>query len=60
MTLAFSHWYAFWRMGGYAGYVWSAYIIVFAVLFSQLFIAKRQLRQLLTKLQRDHAKTSSS
>jgi len=52
VTISFSSFGEFLRMGGYAFYVWTAYGIVVIVLIGNLVAASRRRRRLLKELER--------
>ncbi len=58
MTSAFSDFNSFWRMGGYAAFVWSAYGIVFLVLVFRILIAKQKFNRLRRSLYQKYVKSS--
>lgn len=47
----FHSWHTFFAMGGYAAYVWSAYLLVFFVLLYTCIQAKYQLNKQLQHLE---------
>jgi len=54
MSGAFSSFAAFLHMGGYAYYVWPAYVLVLIVLLANGIIAWRQFRSTRQKLRLKH------
>ena len=49
----------FFRMGGYAGYVWSCYGLTLAVLAGNLWVARRELASQVQRATRRNASSRS-
>ena len=54
----FTSWSDFLRMGGYAIYVWPAYVAVIVILLLNGLSNTRRLRHLLQRMKRDHRSQS--
>jgi heme exporter protein D len=54
----FADWQEFWRMGGYAAFVWGAYGAAFILLNVQLASAWRKWRRLRKNLSKKYAQSA--